>query len=375
MKNIGLFFGGQSVEHDVSVVSAQIISGGFAELSSKYHLIPIYVNPDGQFIIFKKFPSLKELKQKMFSSPNVSVSVSPASQKLIFKKSFSRQIIIDLAFPLIHGTGGEDGSLQGFFETLNVPYVGPAVLGSAVGMDKIIFKNVMQVNKIPSVNYLWFSRDAWQKNQADIISQIESTLSYPLFVKPANLGSSIGITRSDDCKTLIEAFAVASRYASRIIIEQGIVNAREINCAVVGYKDPTPSELEEPLHFSDFLTFEDKYIGGGKGGSMKGLKNKVKIPAEVKPEIKKEIQDLAVKVFKLLGCAGVSRIDFLLSQDNKVFVNEINTIPGSLQQHLFKASGLKLSELIDQAISSSLVAYEDKSSNLTFYESVLLKDK
>lgn len=377
MKVIGLFFGGRSVEHDVSVVSAQIISKGFATLSARYRLIPIYITASGNWVVFSsgKFPSIAEIKKYRYSQSNVSLKLSPETNQLILKKSFGRRLKIDIAFPLIHGTYGEDGALQGLLEMAGVPYAGPGVLSSAVGMDKILFKDVMAANNLPIVSHLWFHRDEWQANQEGIISRIESALPYPIFIKPSNLGSSIGIARATDRVSLTDAIEVAIRYSPRVIAEQGIESSRlmEVNCAVIGYKDPTPSILEQPLHYSEFLTFEDKYVGGGKGGSMKGLKSKVKIPAPVSEDIKKEIQSLAVKTFKLLDCAGVARVDFLVEDGTKVYVNEINTIPGSLQQHLWRASGLPLPELLERIISTAEEVATARRQNLTSFESSLLK--
>ncbi len=377
MSTIGLFFGGRSVEHDVSVVSAQIIAKGFSALSGRYRLVPIYITSTGNWVAFSSgnFPSIAEIKKYRFSSGNVSLKLSPETNQLILKRSFGRRLIIDIAFPLIHGTYGEDGTLQGLLEIAGVPYAGPGVLGSAVGMDKILFKDVMTANNLPIVSHLWFHRDEWRDNQEGIITRIEFTLSYPIFVKPSNLGSSIGIARATDRISLTDAVEVAIRYSPRVIAEQGIESNRlmEINCAVIGYKDPTPSVLEQPLHYSEFLTFEDKYIGGGKGGSMKGLKNKVKIPAPISDAVKEEIQSLTVKTFKLLDCAGIARVDFLVEDKTKVYINEINTIPGSLQQHLWRVSGISLPELLERVITSAVEVAADRRQNLTSFESSLLK--
>jgi len=377
MKTIGVFFGGRSVEHDVSIVTAQIIAKGFTALSARYRLVPIYITASGSWVSFSfgEFPSIQKIKKYRYSQSNVSLKLSPETAQLILKRSFGRRLKIDICLPLIHGTYGEDGTLQGLFEMAGVPYTGPGVLGSAVGMDKILFKDVMRANGLPIVSHLWFHRDEWRESQEGIIARIESTLSYPIFIKPSNLGSSIGITRATDRVSLEDAVEVAINYSPRVIAEQGIESDRlmEVNCAVLGYKDPIPSVLEQPLNYSEFLTFEDKYIGGGKGGSMKGLKSKVKIPAPVSDTVKDEIQSLAVKTFKLLDCAGIARVDFLVADKTKVYVNEINTIPGSLQQHLWRASGFSLSELLEKIISAAEEVAAEKNKNLTSFESSLLK--
>ncbi|MFA5173356.1 MAG: D-alanine--D-alanine ligase family protein [Candidatus Paceibacterota bacterium] len=377
MKTIGLFFGGKSVEHDVSVVSAKIINRGFENLISEYKVVPIYITPRGEWIIFKNFPSFRELKEKRGSKSNVHVLFNPSSEKLVLKKNwfFGKKIIIDIAFPMVHGNNCEDGTLQGFFETANVPLVGPSVLGSAVGMDKVITKDICRANNLPIVDYLWFYREEWEKDQKKIKDKIMEKLHFPIFIKPANLGSSIGITKADDERTLEDAIEVAVRYARKIIAEEGIKEVREINCAVIGFKEKETSLLEEPVHYSKFLTFEEKYIGEGKkgGGTMAGAKTKVKIPAVVGEATREKIENLSKKIFGLLECSGVSRVDFLLDSSGGVFINEINTIPGSLQQHLWKASGLELPNLLRRIISLAEDSFIEKKKNLTRFESALLR--
>lgn len=378
MKTIGLFFGGRSVEHDVSIVSADIINKGFLKLKDEYKVVPVYVNPRGEWIVFKTFPSFRELKSKNSSKSNVRLVFNPRFEKLVLKKnwSFGKKIEIDVAFPLFHGTNGEDGTFQGFFETVNVPYAGPAVLGSALGMDKVITKDICRSNDIPVVDYFWFYREEWEKNKEFIKEKIKSKLHFPIFIKPSNLGSSVGITKAEDDRSLEDAIEVAVRYARKIIAEQGVSNVQEINCAVLGFKEKETSLLEEPVHYSKFLTFEEKYIGGGKkmGGTMAGAKSKIKIPAPVEKEVEEKIKSLAVKIFGILECSGISRVDFLVDRgNNNVFVNEINTIPGSLQQHLWKASGLELPELLKKAVSLALDSFIEKKKNLTRFESALLK--
>ena len=381
MKSIGLFFGGKSVEHDVSVVSAKIINNGFAKISSEFKVIPVYLNRRGDWIVFKHFPSFSELKAKKNTPSNVRLLLNPESEKLVLKRNrlFGGKIVIDVAFPILHGANGEDGALQGLFETANVPYAESGVLGSALGMDKVLTKDICRANGIPVVNYLSFFREDYENNKEKIKNKIKEKLHFPIFIKPANLGSSIGITKAEDDGSLENAIEVAIRYARKIIAEQGVKNAQEINCAVIGFIDQTPSLLEEPVHYSKFLTFEEKYIGGGKkmggesaGGTMGGAPSKVKIPAPVDEVVAEKIKHLAVKIFSLLECSGVARVDFLVSEEGEVFLNEINTIPGSLQQHLFKASGLPLPELLKKTISLAVDVFVNKKKNLTSFTSALL---
>lgn len=374
MKTIGLFFGGASVEHDVSIISAQVIARGFTKLSDQYRLIPVYITNHGHWHVFTRFPTLKELKQQINSRGNITILPDPKTNQLILHRrgSFSN-LKIDIALPLIHGTSGEDGTLQGLLELMNVPYTGSGVLGAAIGMDKIIMKDILATHNLPQTDYLWFSRDDWHAHRETIFTKISARFQFPIFIKPANLGSSIGITKATNRDSLEQAIEVAAHYSPRILAEQGIAPVREINCAVLGYKDIIPSVLEEPLPYSEFLTFSDKYIGGQKGGSMKGAKDKVKIPAPVSDIIKNKVQELAITTSKVLDCYGSSRVDFLLNESNEVFINEINTIPGSLQQHLWQASGVTLPELIQRIISIAEAVHADKQANFTTYNSTLLK--
>jgi len=374
MKTIGLVFGGKSVEHDVSVISAQIISKGFESLKNKFKLVPIYINKKGNWFPFSAFPPLEKIKSLKEKENNILFSIRPEGEKLILKTGvLGKTIAIDIILPIIHGTNGEDGTLQGFFETLNIPYVGAGVLGSAVGMDKILMKDILKSNKLPVVDYLSFTRNDLKEKKDLIAEEIESRLPYPVFVKPSNLGSSIGITKSEDRKSLIFSLEVAAAYSERIIAERGVKNAKEINCAVLDDGGKIiPSLLEEPMHYTEFLTFEEKYVGGGKGGTMKGLKSKVKIPAELSEKITAEIKNLALKTFKVLDCASIARVDFLVEENRKVFINEINTLPGSLQQHLWKASSIDLPNLLEKIISSAERKFSEKKKNLTLFNSPLL---
>ena len=372
MKNVGLIFGGKSVEHDVSIISAQVIYKGFKKLEDKYKVFPIYITNTGNWVLFKKFPSIKEISKQKNANSNIKVIIHPELRKMVIRKGLLKTHMIDVVLPIVHGPNSEDGTLQGFLDTLNVPYTGPSVLGSAIGMDKIVMKDILKANGLPIVNHVWLSKEKYESDKNMNLKEIEEKFKYPVFVKPLNLGSSIGITKATNKKELEEGIEVALKYSGKVIIEQGIDDVKEINCAVMGYKKTKTSLLEEPIHIDDFLTFADKYIGGGKGGSMQGLKNKVKIPAPVSEDIKHKIENLASKTFRALNASGVARVDFLLDKD-RVYINEINTIPGSLQQHLWKASGIPLDELLDGIIKIALEVSEDKNMNLTEFESTLLK--
>ena len=379
--NIGVVFGGKSVEHDVSIVSAQIVMEKLRNLEEKYKIIPIYIDKKGQFLChdslqyIETFKDTKDDQFDDFSGFCIQLDAKKRGLMLSRKKGIlgkSEEIKIDVLFPVMHGMNGEDGTLQGFGEILNCPVTGCGVLGSAVGMDKVMMKDIFKANDIPQVNYLWFFRKDWSDKADEIYVQIEKKLKYPLFVKPANLGSSIGISKATNRKELAFAMEVAAHYDSKIIVEEGVTNLQEINCALLGNSNPRPSLLEEPVSYKEFLTFEEKYIN--EGGTMKGIESKVKIPAPVDNKLTKEIQDMAVKAFKVLHCAGTSRIDFLLDKDaNKFYVNEINTIPGSLQLHLWEPSGISGEEMVDKLIQLAIEKYEEKQSFMTYFNSDILK--
>jgi D-alanine-D-alanine ligase len=371
--NIGIIFGGKSVEHDVSIVSAQVVSKGFAKL--KHEITPIYISPEGKWIVFptgKRMPSIDEIKKTRDTAKPAQVVMDGESDKLVLRKPgfLKKEAVIDLALLMMHGTNGEDGSLQGVLEMINVPYTGSNVGASALSMDKVHMKQIFKSANIPITNHMWFLRSRWEKDSKSILKEIGELLEYPIFIKPANLGSSIGITKATDDNSLKEAIEVAVRYDRKIIAEQGVINLIEINCAVIGNDDPQPSVLEQPVSYTEFLTFEEKYIQ--KGGSMKGAKSRVKIPAPLSEDKTKEIKELAIKTFKILDCSGIARVDFLLDEKHNVYVNEINPIPGSLQQHLWKASNIPLDELVERLIELAMDRHAEKEKNLTFYRSELL---
>lgn len=378
--NVAVFFGGKSVEHDVSIVSAQIVMENLRQLN-QYKILPIYIDKKGNFLYddslqyIETFQKLDEDKLKKMRGYSVELDAEAKGLRIFKKQGMfagAKTLSVDVVFPVMHGMNGEDGTLHGLAEILNCPVVGCGVLGSALGMDKVMMKSVWKANDIPMVKYLWFMRKDWQKNAENVYSQIEKELQYPLFVKPANLGSSIGISKAKNRQELEFAFEVAAHYDRKIIVEEGVKNLIEINCALLGNDEPIPSLLEQPASYEDFLTFEEKYIN--EGGTMKGIKGKVKIPAELDEQMTKEIQATAVKAFKILDCAGTSRVDFLVDKDtNRFYANEINTIPGSLQLHLWEASGIKGAEVVEKLIRLAFEKYEEKQTFMTLFDSDILK--
>ena len=376
MKKVGVIFGGRSVEHEVSVITGMQIIENIDK--DKYEVVPIYVNKDGKWLTGSSLMDFKNYKDNNFKdakeiilSPNYGdkkIYIHPKNVGIFCKKVLGE---IDIVFPAFHGMNGEDGTVQGIFELMDIPYVGCGVLGSSVGMDKILMKDVYKANGLPVVDYTWFYRAKWFKDKDEIIKNIETKLSYPLFVKPANLGSSIGISKAKDQKGLIDAIEVAIKYDRKIIVEKAVENLREINCAVMGFDNEVVTSLcEEPIGWEEILSFEDKYVKSNeKGGKVSGERRI--IPADIEDNIREEIEDLAKKAFITIDGRGVSRIDFLLDSNNKVYINEINTLPGSISFYLWEGKGYSFKELIDELISIAIKVHEEKKENMYSYEANL----
>lgn len=369
--NIGVFFGGRSVEHEISVISAlQAIQ---AIDRSRYDVTPVYISKTGQWYTgeqlldvenYRKLDELLSNSTKIIMSPNFEDYSFVASEtKGLFKKPLRGKI--DIAFPILHGSFGEDGAMQGLFELMGIPYIGCDVLSSAVGMDKIMMKMVLKESGLPVVKYEWFYSKNWQQDTQKHIDKVEQNLGYPVIVKPANLGSSVGIKKADNREELEEAVDYASSFAHKLLVEQTIVDLKEINCSVLGnYENAQASTCEEPLMSGEILSYQDKYVTKGGNKGMSGTKRK--LPAEIPAEMSDKIKQLAIDTFQTLGCAGVSRIDFLIDQaSNEVYVNEINTIPGSLSFYLWEATDKNFEQLVNDLIDTAFKNYREKN-NLTF---------
>jgi len=373
---IGVIFGSRSVEHEVSVITAlQVMQ---AADTNKYEIVPIYITKEGHWVTGEKLLKLESFKdltlsvsglQKAYIAPDTSVdSLIGGSRKWFGDKVLKK---IDVAFPVVHGTYGEDGTLQGLLELANIPYVGAGVLGSALGMDKIAMKAVFKENRLPVLNYIWFLRNEWENKQNEIISQIEATLKYPLFVKPANLGSSIGISKAKNREDLISAVDVAGHYDRRLIVEESLEEGIEINCSVLGNDEPVASVCEQAISWDQFLNYDEKYLRGGKATGLESAERR--IPAPISQELTQQIQKLAINAFKTIDCCGISRVDFLVNQKkDEIFLNEINTIPGSISFYLWEASGITFSELIDKLINLALYIQKEKSKNTYSYNSKII---
>lgn len=378
---VGVFFGGRSVEHEVSVISAlQAIDSIDKE---KYSIIPVYIAKSGVWYTGDTLLNIDNFKDidKLLSEAKKLMIENDGNERIMVKyplSKFAKNILgsLDVAFPVIHGTNGEDGTLQGYFESIDLPYVGCDVLSSAVGMDKVFAKKLLKDAGIPVVECVWFYSTEWLKDRENIITKIEAEIKYPLIVKPATTGSSVGVKRVDNRLELEDAVDLARSFSKKIMAEVMVVNLREINCAVLGdYERAEASVCEEPISSKDILTYQDKYMSNGsKGSGSKGMSGASRqIPALISPEMTKEIQKLALDSFRTLGCAGVSRIDFLVDKDtDKVYVNELNTIPGSLAFYLWEATGKKYSQLTEDLIKLALKKDREKQELMFTFDSNIL---
>lgn len=377
---LGVFFGGKSVEHEVSIITAlQAIENINTE---KYDIVPIYITKDnrlycGNFVgDIKQYTNIDNLLKT-----STQVTLAQQDNKVVLlktnKKFYESPVYdyIDIAFPIVHGTNVEDGTLQGYLKMFNLPYVGCDVTASAVGMDKYVSKTILKENDIPVLDCKCFYKNEETK---DIIKEIEQSIEYPVIVKPINLGSSIGIVVAKNEEELEDAIEDAFTYARKILIEKAIKNLKEINCSVLGdYEETKASECEELDKTSDILSYEDKYISGGKktgGGKQSMNAGVLKLPANISNDLKEQIQTLAQKTFKVLGCTGVIRIDFLIDEDtNKVYVNEVNTIPGCLSFHLWKAAGTEYTDLLDKMIELALKRNREENNMVFSFDTNVLE--
>ena len=376
---VAVLFGGRSVEHEVSIISA--IQAIMSMDKDKYDVIPIYITKDGDMYIgddIGDIESYKDIKSLLLKSQKV-ILVNDSGRVYITNypaKVFgNKKISIDIAFPIVHGTNVEDGALQGYLKTLGIPFVGCDVTASAVCMDKYATKAILKDNGIPVLDCLIFNTEDYTDIDS-MIERIESVIGYPVIVKPYNLGSSVGISVAKDRNSLISSIDDAYIYAKKIIVEHAITNLREINCAVLGDEDiAEASECEEPLHTKDILSYEDKYMASGtKDGNSKGMAGvSRKIPADLLPAKRDEIRQMAIKAFKVLGCNAVARIDFMIDEDNdKLYLNELNTIPGSLSFYLWEPLGMSYQKLLDKMIQLALKrAREEASLTFTFDTNIL----
>lgn len=358
--NIGVFFGGRSTEHEISVISAS--QAMHAINREKYDVTPIYISKQGKWYTgdvlfdvanYKNTADLLSKCEEVYMRPVYDDYNLYKTKKSMFGSNVITRL--DVVIPVLHGSNGEDGIFEGVLESIGIPYAGCNTLSSANGMDKITMKMILQACDIPVVKYEWFTDKQWFGQKEALISRIEGKIGYPVIVKPANLGSSVGIGRAINREQLISKVDEAEKYSTRIIVEHMVEDLQEINCSVLGDCDEyQPSVCEEPIKSGEILSYEDKYMGGTKG--TKGMQaSQKRIPAELPDEETKRIQFLACETFRVLSCHGVSRVDVIIDRKTReIYVNEINTIPGSLSFYLWEATGISFDKLMDRLVQLAL---------------------
>lgn len=360
---VAVIFGGQSTEHEVSRVSAESVIKNINR--DKFDVVMIGITKEGKWLNYngpvEKLGSgewEKIAEQNQIAGRAQNVLAESASARSIFDAAGVNTVEnkgIDVVFPVLHGANGEDGTIQGLFELAGIPYVGPGVLASAVGMDKAYSKLVFEKEGIPQGKYLVFNRKSLKTNLDDVVSQVESTLKYPCFVKPSNSGSSVGVGKAHNRQELIDTLFEAANYDRRLLVEE-FIDGREVECAVLGNDDPIASTVGEVIPCNEFYDYKAKYIDNN---------SKIIIPADLPIATINDIRDYAVRAFKSLDCAGLSRVDFFVHKETgKVYINEINTLPGftsiSMYPKLWEASGIPYSELIEKLIDLAIERFEEK---------------
>ncbi|MEE9187325.1 MAG: D-alanine--D-alanine ligase family protein [Bacteroidota bacterium] len=368
---VGVVFGGRSVEHEVSLVSATSILNALDR--EKYDIVPIGITKDGRWLSSAETIRLLKSGEIPDHEPECVLVPDPTKQRLMRVNSESLEVSVDssgvnrspldVIIPALHGTYGEDGTIQGLFELANIPYVGAGVLGSAAGMDKVIAKQLFERAGLPVTKYVWFLWDRYQGDSKSILEMIEKKLRYPCFVKPANLGSSVGITKAHNARELVAGIEQAADIDRRILVEWGVKNARDIECGVLGNDDPRASVLGEVVPSNEFYDYDAKYVDG---------KSETIIPAKLPRQLVQRIQKYAVAAFRAIDCAGMARVDFLVQKKtSNTYINEINTIPGftsiSMYPKLWKASGIPYPKLLDTLIELALERHREKNCLKTTY--------
>lgn len=386
MKTIAVIFGGRSTEHDVSIITAIASIIKPLELTKQYDVEPIYIAKNGRWYWDKKLKNIElyqsgEIEDFMRKAPMVHIQfddglVLVKSSQFAGRKQYKK---IDVVFPGMHGTHGEDGELMGILEMANVPYVGCTMPASAIAMDKVLAKQVTQSAGISSTPWTWFYARDLAKNHSEIIKQINK-LKYPLFVKPAHLGSSIGITRVEAADQLNNALEVAGHYDDKVIVEQGVDNLIELTLPIMGNEDPVPAMLEQPmLKSEDFFDFETKYMQGGKksgkqAGGKQGAQGYSKLPADIPEALSKKAIELAINVYKTVGCTGIARVDMLINgRTSEVLFNEINPLPGSLYSHNWNQAGFSNVDLVQKLVHYALDRFSKKQNISTAFQTNYLK--
>ena len=387
MKTIAVIFGSRSAEHDISIITALSAIIKPLEATKQFKVEAVYIAKDGSWYWDEKLKDIKlyqsgEIEEFMRKSPKVQLQFDGGltlvkSSQFAGRKTYKK---IDVVFPATHGTHGEDGELMGLLEMANVPYVGCGVTASAIAMDKVIAKLIVEAHKIQTPKMKFFSKNEYSRMMEGWHQTIKKELKMPVFVKPARLGSSIGITKVENERELVNAIEVAFHYDDKILVEEGVHDLVEVTVPIMGNDELTPAMVEQPLSKEDgVFDFETKYMGQGKGGGKKmgtksGAQGYSKIPADISEELYKESLNVAQKVYHAVGCEGIARIDLLIdSKTNSVYFNEINPLPGSLYSHNWRASGVSNVDLVTRLVTLAEQRWSDKQKLSTTFSTNFLK--
>jgi D-alanine-D-alanine ligase len=362
---VGVIFGGRSSEHEVSLVSATSVIRALDK--DKYVVVPVGITKDGKWLSSSQTLALLKSGRGLDRMPERVLLPDPTQKGLVEFRSngmSAAKEALDVVFPVLHGPYGEDGTIQGLLDLANIPYVGAGVLGSALGMDKIAQKQIFERLGLPVTEYCAFLFKEYQRRPRMWLRKIKRTLSSPWFVKPANLGSSVGITKAHARKELHSGILEAAKYDRRILVERSIENAREIECSVLGNDDPRASVPGEVIPSNEFYDYDAKYVDG---------KSQIIVPAALPERVTQKIQDIAVKAFKAIDCSGMARVDFLVTRGRyKIYICEVNTIPGftsiSMYPKLWEASGLSYSRLLDSLIELAIERHWERNKLKTSFK-------
>lgn len=380
---VAVLFGGRSVEHEVSIISG--LQAYAALDTARYEPIPLYITKDNRFYTGEHMgtiDSYKQLDECLAKATRVLLVPTGSGEVELVRypgKKLGSNVVgrFEVAIPVVHGTNVEDGTLMGMLEMLGVPYAGCDVTSSALGMDKFHMKSVLQQAGLPVLPAQVFSGKDYAQHGDRVVEQIEAACGYPVIVKPVNLGSSVGISKAGDRDALQTALDEAFGFSARVLVEKAVENLREINCSVLGDAvEAIPSVCEEPVNSDEILSYKDKYLSGGKSGSkteggMSSLKRRC--PADIPEELRDRVQTLAVQTFQALGCSGVSRIDFLNDRESgDLYINEINTIPGSLSFYLWEEAGLPFAGLMDKLVELAFKRRRERDALTFSYDTNIL---
>lgn len=383
---IGVFFGSRSPEHDVSIITAELVIKTLRKLG--YKTVPVYIskqgdfyvgnvstNPDDKTLSAVSYFDDDELDKKLSKLPQYSLDINAGDEEMVFRAEgfiSSRTVTISLAFPTFHGPNGEDGAIQGLFELLDMPYVGCDVGSSALAMDKALTKQLYRQLDIDTTDFMYITEDEWSRFQDEVLTNAKH-LNFPVFVKPARAGSSIGIAKVEEPEKLGFFIDTAFNFDSKVVVEEGVENVADLTVCVLGNDRPKPSKVQESRFESGFFSYEEKYLK--EGGTQTGNAEKnIIIPADIPDEISEKAKRQAVRIFKEFDCSGIARVDFLFDRDSrKLYANEINPLPGTLYHHLWKASGKSVGELVNELVRLAKERHEADASLTYTFDSDILK--